>query len=121
MKLFDLEAEDLYWVLIALTTLILFACAPAHAQLCGPPDYASPCSVTSTAVVPYAHPLPSWGPTNCDPSNTATVLTMANCGNLTGAGTVVTTPDAFHSIMTRCTDSTTNGKPNSIWQTADEP
>jgi hypothetical protein len=109
-----------------LTLALLFFSFSAYAQ-CGPPAYAPPCSVTNTSIVNYAHPIPSWGPNNCDPSNTATVYTIALCGNLTGAGTVVTTPDAFHSTMTRCTDSTIKTSPSDInagkhvWQTADEP
>jgi hypothetical protein len=55
------------------------------------------------------------------------MATLAQCGNLTGAGTVVTTNDDFHAIMTRCADATTstafNGtyNPQTQWQTADEP
>jgi hypothetical protein len=94
------------------------------ASVCGPPDYAPPCSISDTAIHPYVLPIQSWGPNTCDSTSMAT---LAQCGNLTGAGTVVTTNDDFHAIMTRCTDATTstaiNGtyNPFTQWQTADAP
>jgi len=93
------------------------------ASVCGPPDYAPPCSISDTAIHPYALPIPSWGPNTCDSTSMAT---LAQCGNLTGAGTVVTTNDDFHAIMTRVTDVNTDtvpgvSNPGTIWQTADEP
>jgi hypothetical protein len=92
------------------------------ASVCGPPGYAPPCSISDTAIHPYVLPIPNWGPNACDSTSMAT---LAQCGNLTGAGTVVTTNDDFHSIITRCTDGTiqtltTDAAPwHHVWQTAD--
>jgi len=91
------------------------------ASVCGPPDYAPPCSISDTAIHPYSLPIPSWGPNTCDSSSMAT---LAQCGNLTGAGTVVTTNDDFHAIMTRVTDVNTDtvfgmSNPSTTWQPAD--
>jgi hypothetical protein len=93
------------------------------ASVCGPPDYAPPCSISDTAIHPYVLPIPSWGPNTCDSTSMAT---LAQCGNLTGAGTVVTTNDDFHAIMTRVTDVNTDtvfgvSNPATTWQTADAP
>lgn len=111
---------------------LVLLCLPltAHAQVCGPPDYASPCAISDTAIHPYAPPLnnqwvnASWGPNICDSTS---MFTMQLCGNLTGAGTVRVTDDDFHALMTRCTDSTFSTGPadtnpwQHVWQTADEP
>jgi hypothetical protein len=111
-----------YFILLAL----LFLSLAAHAQ-CGPPTYAPPCSLSpvgSVAVVPYVLPIPSWGPNTCD---STTIFTLAQCGNFTGAGTWMTTNDAFQSLMMRVTDVNNSqvipGVVNygTIWQTADEP
>lgn len=81
-----------------------FIGAGAYGQsACGPPAYS--CLSTSTAAVPMANPIPSWGVNTCD--NTSP-YTLQTCGNLTGAGTV-RTPSDFGNAIARLTDaSTTN-------------
>jgi hypothetical protein len=95
----------------------------AHGQGCSPPAYN--CFNNTTSAVNYPSPLPSWGLNNCDPFGTATIYTMAQCGNLTGAGTTVS-PSDFGTTLVRCTDVNTDttyniSKPQTIWQTTDDP
>jgi len=94
---------------------LLLAASFAHGQACGPPDYS--CFNNNTQVVNYPATIPSWGPNTCDSTS---IYTMAQCGNLTGAGTVQT-PSDFGTTITRCTDMNTDGNPAHLWQTADEP
>src|ERR1700675_4991633 len=100
--------------------------AAYDASVCGPGNGYG-CFVSNTNVINYATPIPSWGPNTACMNAALTIYDIAQCGNLTGAGTTVTTNDAFQSIMTRCTDSTimtttTDGTAAAhLWQTADEP
>jgi len=84
-------------------------------SVCGPPNYS--CFSTSTAAVALPNPIPSWGPNTCD---SASPYTMQNCGNLTGAGTVIA-PSDFQQAIARCTD--VNSVPpvgaTKYWETVD--
>jgi ASPM-SPD-2-Hydin domain-containing protein len=82
---------------------------------CGPPQYS--CFNQSTSVVNLQNPIPSWGATTC---NSTTIYTLATCGNLIGAGTA-RTPTDFNNTGIRVTDINTNGNPNTLWETADDP
>jgi hypothetical protein len=71
---------------------------------CGPPtDPNYSCFSTSTAPVALPNPIPSWGANSCD--NTSP-YSLQNCGNLTGAGTVLT-PSDFNRPIARLTDANT--------------
>jgi hypothetical protein len=86
------------------------------ASVCGPGNAYS-CFVSNTNVINYATPIPSWGPNTCDSTN---MTTLSQCGNLTGVGTQ-NTPADFGNTIVRVTDVNTNGNPNTIWQTYDQP
>ena len=86
------------------------------ASVCGPGNAYS-CFVSNTNVINYATPIPSWGPNTCD---STTITTLSQCGNLTGVGTQ-NTPADFGNTIVRVTDVNTNGNPNTIWQTYDQP
>lgn len=113
------------FLLVALFAICLLA-SSAHAQTCGPPLY--PCLNSTTDVVNYPtmhtppNPIPSWGANTCDSTS---IYTMAQCGNLDGAG-VSQTPTDFNIALIRATDAHTNlvtgvYNPMIQWQTADEP
>jgi hypothetical protein len=99
---------------IKLTSGIAFSVAGAAAA-CGPPMYS--CFNQSTSVVNLQNPIPSWGANTC---NSTTIYTLATCGNLVGAGTA-RTPTDFNNTGIRVTDINTNGNPNTLWETADDP
>src|SRR6202521_2749655 len=58
-----------------------------------------------------------WGPNTCDSTG---MTTLSQCGNLTGVGTQ-NTPAGFGNTIVRVTNVNTNGNPNTIWQTYDQP
>ena len=86
------------------------------ASVCGPGN-AYGCFVSNTNVINYATPIPSWGPNTCD---STTMTTLSQCGNLTGVGTQ-NTPADFGNTIACVTNVNTNGNPNTIWQTYDQP
>jgi len=67
--------------------------------LCGPPGYL--CSRTDTAVIPYPSVPPQAG------ANTCTAGNLRACGNLNGAGTVMTDTRYSSNQTARCTDAST--------------
>jgi len=100
---------------IKLTSGIALNVSGSGSSSCGPPLYS--CFNQTTSVVNLANPIPSWGSNTC---NSSTIYTIATCGNLIGAGTAFT-PNDFNNTGIRVTDINTNGNPNTIWETADDP
>lgn len=100
---------------IKLTRGIALNVSGSGSSSCGPPLYS--CFNQTTSVVNLANPIPSWGSNTC---NSSTIYTIATCGNLIGAGTAFT-PNDFNNTGIRVTDVNTNGNPNTIWETADDP
>lgn len=68
-------------------------------MLCGPPSYL--CSRSDTTVTPNPSVPPQAGP------NTCTAGSLQSCGNLNGAGTVMTDPRYNNVKIARCTDAST--------------
>ena len=73
--------------------------------------------VSNTNVINYATPFASWGPNTCDSTG---MTTLSQCGNLTGVGTQ-NTPAGFGNTIVHVTNVNTDGNPNTIWQTYDQP
>lgn len=108
--------------------LFLFTSLSAYTQsICGPPTYASPCSITDTNIHNFVVPIPSWGANTACVNAAVTIYDIEKCGNLIGAGISKIVGDDFGNTAIRCTDSTITTNPSDatpwahIWQTADDP